>query len=230
MSKAVRADGMTADDLVRDVSAWITENRNARPSWIHIAERLSTYSDMAPAWRELAKRDIRGRIVMSMAIDAADCAGSECRRTLSSAEEAKRLRAVEDAAQKLITAITRAPHLDIAYPIEIDGKVMSFAWRPSGTATAKYCLPESVVELTALLEFAATRAADLRQGKLGRIVKRQRADPVAVAFVRNLASKLRTETGEKMIGTIARIATAALDRREPITKQQVESFLRKQSE
>ena len=229
MRKATQGAKMIADDLASDVRAWIAQNRNAPPHWIGIAKRLSTYPDMTPAWRELAKRNIRGRRIMSMAMKAAERANSESER-MPSAEESERLRAVEDAAQKLIAAIARAPLLDSAILFEIDGKEMSFAWRPSGTASARYCLLEPVVELTDLLAFAVKRAAVLRQGALVRVIKRQRADPIAVAFVRHLAIMLRAATGEKMMGTIARIATVALDRHEPITKQQVESFLRNPSQ
>lgn len=227
------------DDLVGDVRAWIEKNPNAPPRSIKLAERLLTHPDMAPAWRELAKRNIEGKYVMVMAMDAAIRAEGESLR-LSSAEESERLRAVEDAAQKLIAAIAQAPFLGEVNFFAIDGKARGenrrpgivFSWRPSGTAAAKPYLTEPIVELTALLNFAAKRAAELRKFSTQyRTVKRQRRDPAVAAFVRYLAVMLQHKTGQKMMGTIARIATCALDRRrEPITKEQVESILRSPSE
>lgn len=218
---------MTADELKQDVLAWIRENPNAPRRWIGIAERLSTYQDMEPAWRELAKRGIKGRHVMSMANNAADAAVSEMRRTLPSAEEIERLSAVEDAARNLIAAINRAPLLDAADFINIDGKPAVFAWRDSGKKSAAGIgCPWQIVDLHELLEYAAARAAELRQAVPARMVKRQRSDPTAAMFVRHLAALIQYETGKKMMGTVARIATAVLDRPEQITKQQVESILR----
>jgi hypothetical protein len=217
---------MTPDELKQDVIVWIAENPNAPQHWRDIAERLANYDDMASAWRELAKPKykIQGRRVMGMAQRAFDAANLEVKRTLPSAEETERLHDVEVAAQKLIDAIDRAPLLDVASGIEIDGKPAMFAWRASGSKVAEGMgWPGQKVELNALLKYAVARAAELQNSLPGRWAKHQKSDPELAIFVRHAAVELKQVTGQKMMGTLARIASAALDR--TVTKEQVNSIL-----
>ena len=217
----------TATALANDVRKWIADNPKAPPQWRGIAERLATSPDMAQAWRELAKRGVQGTHVLSMVLDATRCAAEECRR-MPLAEEAVRLRAVENAAHGLIKAIDRAPLLDKSRLIEVDGHPMAFAWRAGGSQVAKVAFPVPVIDLTALLQAAAELVAEELRRTRNRTVKRKRTDPVAASFVRHLSAMIQQATGQKLMGTVARVATAALDR-EAISKEQVEAIIRKPS-
>lgn len=218
---------MTADELKADVLAWIVENRNAPQRWRDIAQRLATDPDMNAAWRELAKPKYRikqGRRIMTMALHAFDAANRELQRTLPSAEESNRLHDVEVAAQALVAAIDRAPLLDDVSFIEIDGATVSFAWRESGSKVAESMgWPWQKIELRALLEYTAARAAELQNSLPGRWAERQKCDPALAIFVRHAAAELKQETGQKMMGTLASIATVTLMR--TVTKEQVRSIL-----
>jgi hypothetical protein len=222
---------MKAAELKAEIIAWIeNEGPNAPPSFVEIATRLSTDENLSPAWRELAKRDIHGMCVAKMAWGSYLEASTMMRRhPLPSEDECNRQQAVENYAQKLIDAIDKAPLFDTAHIIQLGGKSTAFAWRADGKRQAQTLYPsKQIIELRELLEYTVTFAANLRQGKQTREVKRWRKDPEAAFFVRDLAIKLEKACGQKLMGTIALIASAALDRggNNPITKQQVQSILR----
>lgn len=226
---------MTGDDLKQDVLDWIEENRHLerRPLgwWIEVATRLATFEDMRPAWNELVKHGaIDGRNVMSFTLQAVEDAHKECRR-LPTDDENKRIKDVVEALDKLREAIARAPFLDSAHFVDIDGKPAAFSWRKSGAKVAE--LHKAIMPtlcLDDLLEFAQSAIPDIAAHQPARTIERQRGKPELAAFVRHLAARFQDRYGSKLMGTIARIASAAYDDPEPVTKQQVERILRTPSQ
>lgn len=226
---------MTGDDLKRDVLEWIKENRqleNHPLAWrISIAARLASSADMQTAWRELAKHGATdGRHVMSFTFQAVEDAHNECRR-LPTDDEKKRIEAVVKALDKLRTAIARAPFLDSAHFIDIDGKPLAFSWRESGVRAAeshKAIMP--TLCLDDLLEFAQGAIPDIAARQPGRTIARQKGKPILASFVKHLAARFQDRYGIEMRGTIARIASATYNDPEPVTKQQVERILRDPSQ
>lgn len=219
---------MNASELPEEIRAWLEVAHDEPQSFVAIATRLYADPNITPAWRELAKRGISGMRAAKMAWGAYVKTADELRHLLPSAEEEKRLQEVESLTQELIKAIDRAPLLDTCSSIQIDGKTTEFAWRADGKQVAKNLYPsKQIIELRELLEYAMLSTAQLRKHKLARSVKRWRDDPEAACFIRYLAARLEEVCGEKLMGTVALIASAALGRGDdPITKQQVQSVLR----
>jgi hypothetical protein len=125
---------MTGDKLKQDVLEWIEENkhlhldRHPRAWQLSMANRLATHLDMKSAWDELAKHGATdGRHVMSFVFQSVENANNECRR-LPSDDEKKRIAGLTKALDKLRAAIARAPFLDSAHFIDIDGKPVDFSW------------------------------------------------------------------------------------------------------
>lgn len=222
---------MTGDNLKQDVLAWVDENRhleNHPLAWrIGVATRLASSEDMRTAWDELAKHGATdGRHAMSFTFQAAEDAHQECRR-LPTDDEKKRIEAVVKALDKLRTAIARAPFLDNAHFIDIDGKPVAFAWRETGVKAAeshKAIMP--TLCLDEVLEFAQSAIPEIASHQPGRTIDRQKGNPILASFVRHLAARFQDRYGTKMMGTIASIATATYNDPEPVTKQMVDRILR----
>jgi hypothetical protein len=231
---------MTGDRLKQDVLDWIQENRNLERHplvWrLDVAKRLATTEDMRAAWDELAKEKYGvedGRNIMSFAFSSAEAAHKECRR-LPTTDEKERIAAVEVAIEKLRDAIAKAPSplFDSAeLGVVMNEKDIAFSWRASGDKLAQMhkaiLLP---VCLDELLEFAQNAIPVMTERQPTRTISRQRGDPELAAFVRHMAAWFQDRYGDKLMGTIARIATAVYDRLEPVTKEQVERILRTPSQ
>lgn len=223
---------MTGSDLKQDVLDWIEENRHLERhpalAWrVEVATRLASSEEMRPAWAELVKHGATdGRHVMSFVFQAVEDAHNECRR-LPTDDEKKRIEAVVIALDKLRTAIARAPFLDSAHFIDIDGKPMAFSWRETGAKAAephKAIMP--ALCLDGLLEFAQSAIPEIAAGQPCRTIGRQRNNPILASFVRHLAARFQDRYGDRMMGTIARIARATYDDHESVDKQMVERILR----
>lgn len=222
---------MTGDDLRKNVLDWVEENRHLERhplAWrIQVATRLATFEDMRPAWNEVLKHGANdGRNIMSFTFQAVEDAHKECRR-LPTGEETERLDDVVRALGKLRDAIARAPFLDSAHFVDIDGKPVAFSWRKGGAKVAE--LHKSIMPalcLDDLLEFAQDAMPDIAAHQPARTVERQRGKPELAAFVRHLAARFQDRYGSKLMGTVARIASATYNDPEPVTKQQVERILR----
>lgn len=226
---------MTGDDLKQDVLNWIEKNRNLQHNshvWrIDLATRLATFEDMKPAWNELVKHGV-GQNVIGFIFQAFEAAHKECRR-LPTDDENKRIKDVVEALDKLREAIARAPFLDSAHIIGIDGKDVAFSWRETGARAAEQFKFKSIMPticMDELLEFAQSAIPDIAAHQPARTIKRQRVKPELAAFVRHLAARFQDHYGKELMGTIARIATATYDYPDPVTKQQVERILRTPSQ
>lgn len=220
---------MTGDDLKQDVLEWVEKNRNLQHNshvWrIDLATRLAKFEDMKPAWNEMVKHGV-GQNVIGFVFQAFEAAHKECRRPPTD-DENKRIADVVEALDKLREAIARAPFLDHAHFIEIDGRDVAFSWRETGAKVAKpYKDIMPTLCLDDLLEFAQTAIPHMAAHQPARTIKRQRAKPELAAFVRHLAARFQEHYGKELKGTIARIATATYDCPDPVTKQQIERILR----
>ncbi len=226
---------MTGDDLRQDVIGWIEKNhhlkRNAHAWRIDLASNLATFEDMRPAWNELVKHGVTdGQNVMGFIFQAFEAAHKECRR-LPTDDENKRIKVVVEALDKLREAIARAPFLDSAHFVDINGKPVAFSWRETGAKAAEpYKDIMATLCLDELLEFAQSAIPDIAARQPGRTVERQRGNPELAAFVRLLAARFQDHYGSKLMGTIARIASATYNDPDPVTKQQVERILRTPSQ
>src|SRR5512139_923212 len=226
-SRRHRRAEMNGCDLRQDVIAWLEENHNLRPEhqWrFDVAKRL-VHDDMLPAWDELATHGATdGRHILSFVIDAAEHAHSECLRFATS-EESERIAEVRKALDTLREAIDRAPFLDAAHFIDLDGKPVMFSWRRTGAkVAAELHAPTQVICLDDLLEFARDAIPDIAAWQPGRTVDRQRGNPQLAAFVRHLAARFQDRYGAQMEGAIARIASVAYG--DPVTQEKVEGVLR----
>ncbi|MFZ5574471.1 MAG: hypothetical protein ACOY5S_04605 [Pseudomonadota bacterium] len=226
---------MTGADLKHDVVQWIEENRHLERhplAWrLRVAERLADHEDMARAWHELARHRVPdGRHVMSLTFQSFEDAHRECRR-LPSTDEAERIDAVVKAVRQLRDAIARAPFLDNAHFIDMDGTHAVLAWRASGAPVAEMHRAVAVpLCLDSLLEYAENEIPAIAARQPGRTIGKQRDDPELLSFVRHLAAHFQHRYASKMMGTIARIANTLYNPAEPVTKQRVEKALRHPSQ
>ena len=207
---------MSGETLRRDVLAWVDYEKNhpkrCTPSWrIELANRLATFEDMTPAWNELTKYGADGVKVIHLIFQAVEAAQEECHR-LPATEEQGRIDAVVRSLDNLREAIARAPFLDSAGFIDLDGKPVAFSWRASGAKEAEEFRPMiQTVCLDDLLEVAKSEILNIDLSKPKRTVARRGGNLEVASFVRHLAAHFERDYGKQMMGTIAYIASAVYD-------------------
>lgn len=222
---------MTGEDIRKAVTTWMEENRflanNARWAWRHrLADRLAKSVDMRPAWNELAKRGGHGTSILGVVFSCVEASIKECKR-LPQSKEDERTEDVRRALENLRKAIEKAPSpafdsMDLS--LAINETQIGFSWRSSGDFADSFgILP---VCLDDLLEQAQQQLSRLASKQPARTVARKRAAPELAAFIRHLAAEFQQQYGDKLMGTVARIATATYNLPDQVTKEQVERILR----
>ena len=210
--------------LIEDVRAWIAENGETAPTrWIDVANRLCDDFDMEAAWKEFAKcKGVTGRHVLSWVLSAYDDAQREVKRTLPEKEELTRLRAVHRAAEDLLVAIEKAPHLKCVNLVKVNGKRTSLAWRKD----ARNIMPSPLLSIEEVVRYAADWIPEIIENRPKRIVKKQRERQLEAAFVRNFAENMKELIGKATMSTISHVTNAALGQADVIDKEQVKGILK----
>lgn len=225
----------TGEDLAADVLCWWQEHAllaETSFSWqLSVAHRLATATAMRQAWSEIAKRGKRNNIpgqgvrIMNMVFFAKYAAREEVKR-LPENEELDRLNDVIKAIGKLRDAIERAPlFLGVGLSPKLPGLASPafFSWRHTASTGLK---DMPVICFDDILEWAEANANFTAGVSRPRTIQRQRVSPETAVFVRYIGTWFKDEFRDALKGTVASIATAALNLSEPLTAEQVDRILR----
>lgn len=186
---------------------------------------------MRHVWREIARshkwENITGLGVriMQMVFFAIRAAQEEVKR-LPVDDEQKRLNDVIKAIASLKNAIERAPlFMGIGMNPNLPGLAAPalFSWRHTSFLGLK---DMPVLCFEDLLEWAEAEAIFTAGVSRPRTIERQYASPETAVFVRYMGAWFKDEFGSPLQGTIASIATTALNLSESLTPKQVARILR----
>ena len=224
-----------AEALAAEVLCWQQEHlllTETSLSWqLDVAHRLATDISMRHVWREIARRNKWGSItgqgvrIMRMVFFAMRAAQEEVKR-LPEDEERKRINDVIKAIANLKTAIVRAPpYLGIKLNPNLPGLIEPafFSWRHT-TFLGLKDMP--VLCFEDLLEWAEAEAIFTAGVSRPRTIERQNKSPETAVFVRYMGAWFKDEFGSPLKGTIASIATIALNSSDSLTPEDVDRILR----
>lgn len=195
-----------------------------------VARQLVNDSDMGRAWLELAKKGVPSMTLLAIVGNAYTNAKNEVNRQTDS-EAAKQLDRVADLICKLKEAILESPlpanvgrHYELRHA-NMDPLNVVLGWHGMNPAAEFLFHPVSVVDT---LDTAAEMLLNFRNTLPARAVLRhtKKGNPEVRAFVVNLGWLLRKEYGSYLPGTLARVANAIYNPKEPLDKEAVKDILK----
>lgn len=216
------------DPEADELKAWRSSNPSAPRDWLVLADRLASHRDMHHVWIELRKRGAAPLAVFSDVCEAFRHAHNEDRRPTTKLER-QNFDRVKYAARRLKRAINDSslPANSGTFcelPCEGQKSVsLLVGWRNLPADGYGLAYPLSVLDFLDLVEQLVDSGAETLPP---RSTARQRGRHLESAFVRWLAFFFRQRFGAELHATIARLASAALDLKDTLDKNNVEAILK----
>lgn len=203
-----------------EILQWIGAHRGAHHEWL--AQRIADSPDMEMAWPALTKAGAQPIHVFSMIWQSLRESDQDMRRLPSKAEESS-IRAVKDAAKKLLDALQGAQFLNEGAPIlEIGEATCAVAWTDYRAKILERFPTGMDVDISLPDLLRALRQECERHIKATpvRAIDRERDGPERTqirAFARRMAARLAREFGAEMPEAVSLISCAVFQPEKPVT-------------
>jgi hypothetical protein len=203
-----------------EILQWIRANRGAPHAGL--AQRIADSPDMEMAWPALTKAGAKPIHVFSMIWMSLNESEQDMRRLSRKAEQSS-IRAVDDAAKRLLVALQGAQFLNEGAPIlEIGEATCAVAWTDYRAKILER-LPTGLdvdISLPDLLRTLRQECERHIKAAPVRAIGRERDGPERTqirAFARRMAARLARQFGAEMPETISLISCAVFQPEKPVT-------------
>ena len=196
-----------------------------------ICTRLIASPDMHTAWPSLLKAGASPMQILNMTLKSYQSARLDARRLPNIAEK-KSIKDVRKAATKLLQALQGAQLLDRGAPLmDMGSEQIWVAWTANCADGLENTSPSGfpVLGLPDLLRILDQQCAELLDRTPTKSITRKRNDndtETVRAFLRHLAWDFSQKFGGKMPATLARIANAVFNIKDPLGDDEVRKILR----
>jgi hypothetical protein len=225
---------MTKGDTVEPndtLTEWLRANPSAPEVDRAICTRLIESHDMHKAWPRLLKACESPVQIVSMTAKSYQSATQDVLR-LPSTDEQESITSVRTAATKLLQALQGAQLLDRGAPLmDMGSEQIWVAWTANCADGLENTSPSGfpVLGLPDLLRILDQQCAELLDRTPTKSITRKRNDndtETVRAFLRHLAWDFSQKFGGKMPATLARIANAVFNIKDPLGDDEVRKILR----